>query len=521
MMTKLKKLIAICLVLAMVFLTACSSDTGDEEATTGDSEPVSVEEYSSSTEDVTKTETVYVNLNADGSSRLITVSDWLHADTSGVYVTDKTTLSDFSVTKGQASSSTEDGTITWQMGTSDVYYEGTTDSALPVDIDITYYLDGTEISAEDLAGQSGKVTMEITMTNNISTQVEINGETVTIYTPMVAIGGMILSYDNFTDIEVTNGLSIGGGSYEIVVLAGSPGLNDSLNLENIEISGFEDFSFPETFTISATVTDFSLSDTYYIVMPLSSFNLNIDLPKTLEDVKDILNEIDDLQVILDQIDPNQVLESFITDGTSLSEMMDILQSAVDLYDNNKELLTALTEYLTPENIETLTAFMESIDSDEMQEILSILSDVPALQTIIDSLLQLSTGLSDVMPILEGLSDALSDPDVAEQLENLPETLETMDELMDYLKENEEVLSILSQLMSSEDMDDLSQALSSITSAGEDIGDTDVSQLTGDAQELVLRMDKWLAFGYDIYTDAPDYMETSCTFIYKTDPIDAS
>ncbi|MCD7827310.1 MAG: hypothetical protein LUG85_02065 [Clostridiales bacterium] len=518
--TKIKQGIAVCLTAAMVFLTACGSNTVTEETSTGESESASITEYNATTENVTKSETVYVNLDSLGNTKKITVSDWLHADQSQVRITDRTTLTDFTVTKGQAASVAENGNLTWHMTTSDVYYEGETDADLPVDISVKYYLNDAEITPEELAGQSGKFRMEVTMKSNISKEVEIDGQTVTMYAPLAVAGGMVLSYEKFSDIEVTNGLSIGGGSYEVVVLAGMPGLNESLNLSALDIAGFEDFSFPETFTVSATVTDFSLGDTYYAVLPLSALSLDMDLPSTLQDVMDVLNEVEDLQDILDTIDPNQVLANFITDGTSLNEMMEALDSGISLYEDNRELLEALSEFMTPENIEILTEFMNSLDSEEMQNLISLMSNVPALQSLVDSMLQLSTGLSDVMPILEGMSEALSDPTVAAQLENLPETLESLDELINYLNENQEALNILSQLMASEDMEDLSGVLDSIISSTGSLGDTDVSELTGDAKELVLRMDEWLQFDYSIFTDAADYMDTSCMFIYKTDPISA-
>lgn len=516
-----KKITAILLVIAMLLsLAACSASKSDEEPSTGENEEnASIVTYTDTTENVKKSETVYVNMKSDGSARSIIVSDWLHADRGEVKVADKTTLKDFSVTKGQAASTGSNDGLTWHMTDSDVYYEGSSDKQLPVEISIKYYLDNKEMTAEEMAGQSGHFKMEVTMKNNISKEVDINGQKVKMYSPFIAIGGMILNYENFSNIEVTNGMSIGGGSYEVVVLAGAPGLNESLNLGNLDISGFEDFSFPDTFTVSATVTDFKLDDTYYIVSPLSALDLNIDLPKTLEDVRGVLGEIQDLQEILSKIDPNNVLTDFVTDGTSLGEMMEVMQKAVSVYDENAALLEAMAQYLTPENIQTLTDFINSLNSEQMQSVISLLSNVPALGSLLDSLLQLSTGLGDVMPIIEGMSEALKDPEVAAALENLPETLETLDELMNYLNDNKEVLNVLTSILSSEDMTELTDIMDDMLESGKSAsGGSDVSQLTGDAEELVMRMDEWLKFDYSIYTAAPDYMATSCMFICKTDPV---
>ncbi len=46
--------------------------------------------------------------------------------------------------------------LTWQADGSDIYYQGTTDKELPVTVKLTYYLDGKEISPEDLAVKAEK-----------------------------------------------------------------------------------------------------------------------------------------------------------------------------------------------------------------------------------------------------------------------------------------------------------------------------------------------------------------------------
>ena len=43
-----------------------------------------------------------------------------------------------------------DGTLTWDAEGSDIFYQGTTDKELPVNMKITYTLDGKEIGRQDV-----------------------------------------------------------------------------------------------------------------------------------------------------------------------------------------------------------------------------------------------------------------------------------------------------------------------------------------------------------------------------------
>ena len=516
--SSIKRIAALLLAVVMLLLTACSAETGKEESYTGEDSSESYEIFSETTENVTKSETVYVNLTPNGQTRMITVSDWLHADRGAVYLKDITTLKDFQQTKGHASSISADGEIIWQAESSDVYYEGKSDKELPVSISIRYFLDEQEITPEDLAGKSGNFRMEITIKNNSAVTAQINGQNVIMYTPLVAVGGMMLPYETFSNIEVTNGMSVGGGSYEAVVLTGAPGLKESLNLDNLNIEGLENFSFPETFSISATVTDFALGDAYFAVIPLSSLDMDIQLPGSLNDVKDILTRLQNVQAIINQIDPNNVLVNFMSNNEAVNEMLDILQKGLKVYNENQKMLETMTTILTPENIATLSEFMNSLDAEEMQSLINMMSNVPGLQSMMDSLLKLSTGMEEVMPILQSFSAALEDPEVAASLEKLPETLNTMAELMTFLNENKELLDVVTKLMETEDVKEITDIANSMQSGNLNLGNTDLSNLSVDTQELITRMELWLSFDYGIYTSAYDNMDTSCMFICKTDPI---
>lgn len=61
----------------------------------------------------------------------------------------------------------------------------------PVTMKVTYYLDGKEISADQLAGKSGKVKIRFDYTNNLKKTITVNGKSKQAYVPFTMITGMI------------------------------------------------------------------------------------------------------------------------------------------------------------------------------------------------------------------------------------------------------------------------------------------------------------------------------------------
>lgn len=89
---------------------------------------------------IRKEETVYVNTEADGTIKEITVSEWLkNAKTlSDSTITDISDLSDIKNTKGDEGFTQDGKTLTWETDGRDIHYEGKTEKDLPV----TFSYDG-------------------------------------------------------------------------------------------------------------------------------------------------------------------------------------------------------------------------------------------------------------------------------------------------------------------------------------------------------------------------------------------
>ena len=142
--------------------------------------------------EIGKEETVYVIADSTGKEQKVIVSDHLINNDNKATIGDASTLTDIENVKGDETF-TQNGTkLVWQADGNDIYYQGTSTGQLPVSQKITYSLDGKEISPEELAGKSGKVTIRFDYTNNEKVKANIGGKEEEICVPFVALSGMVL-----------------------------------------------------------------------------------------------------------------------------------------------------------------------------------------------------------------------------------------------------------------------------------------------------------------------------------------
>ena len=115
---------------------------------------VTIAMYPLTTFAATKKETVFTNLNTDGSIVDTTVTNYICPASLEKYE-DQTRLNEI-VNLNGSETFTQDGTkITWKVDGKDIYYQGSTDEEQPINIGIKYYLDGKELSADEIRGKSG------------------------------------------------------------------------------------------------------------------------------------------------------------------------------------------------------------------------------------------------------------------------------------------------------------------------------------------------------------------------------
>lgn len=237
-----------------------------------------------------KEETVYVLTDANGNVNKTIVSDWLKNKDGSDKLEDKSDLKDIENVKSDADYITgEDGAITWNANGEDIYYQGTTDKQLPVDVKVTYLLDGKEMSPSEIAGKSGKVNIKFEYTNNQKKEITVNGKKTEMYVPFTMISGMILDGNKFRNVEVNSGKVISDGNRLVVVGLGFPGMNSNLALSDITSDGKTEF--PETVEVTADVEDFSLA----LTLTMGSADLisavDVDSVTAVDDLKDVVKKL--------------------------------------------------------------------------------------------------------------------------------------------------------------------------------------------------------------------------------------
>ena len=235
-----------------------------------------------------KEETVYVLAGSDGAVKKVIVSDWLKNSSGFDSIGDFTTLKEIENVKGDESYSTNSNNMNvWSAGGKDIYYQGTTDKSLPVSMKISYKLDGKDISAKDLAGKSGKVTMTFDYTNNEKKVVTVNGKDEEVYVPFVMVTGMILDNDKFSNIQISNGKLMNDGDKSVVMGVALPGMQDNLGISSDKLD------IPSSVEVTADVKDFELTTTMTVALNDVFNELNFDGVTDLDGLKNQMNELTD------------------------------------------------------------------------------------------------------------------------------------------------------------------------------------------------------------------------------------
>jgi len=159
-------------------------------------------------------ETVYVVADADGTVRDVVVVDWLRVEGDGTL----TLLDPGEMSAAEALEDDIEPALTelgaeWELdvdGRRDFFYRADTEQELPVSVEAVYYLDGKPVEPDALAGATGRVRIEVTVTNKLqvteeATYTDADGiprtEEVEYWVPMLAPVKIDIDGKRFLNIE--------------------------------------------------------------------------------------------------------------------------------------------------------------------------------------------------------------------------------------------------------------------------------------------------------------------------------
>ena len=258
-----------------------------------------------------KSETVYAVMNGDGSIKSTTVSEHLYSAAGLANVTDKTTLTDIQNTESDAEFTQNGEELVWNTNDTDVYYKGNTDKALPIDVKVTYALDGQEAALEDIIGKSGHLTVTVNLKNNETDTVNVNGKDRTIVTPLITAVGVILGGDA-SNVTAEHGMIESAAKSSVAAFVTLPGVKDSLSgLLPDEVNSIEDY-LQDTVTVEADVEDFTCPQVM-VACATSTAALGTSNVFDLSSINDLTDGINQLNDAMSQLMDGA---SQLVDGTS-------------------------------------------------------------------------------------------------------------------------------------------------------------------------------------------------------------
>lgn len=383
--------------------------TAEADSTTGSSKDADdiadklMDSVSLKDNDADKDESVYLISDANGNVNKTIVVDHLKNKDKKDTLEDASNLSDIENVKGKEKFTQSGDKLTWQAGGKDIYYQGTATEEPPVTQKVTYYLDGKEISPEDLAGKSGKVKIRFDYTNTTSYTETVNGEKQTVSVPFAAITGLVLG-DGFENIEVTNGKAEVSNSSSVVLGYALPGLKDSLGIKDGDLDG--DVNIPEYMEMTADVENFSMPAAMTFVVNASDY-VSTDGIDT-SDLDDMINDLKDASTQL------QDGSKTLAEGTdTLADGLSTLQSKLGTFASGVGTLQSGLKTYT-DGVSTLSGGLNTLNSN-----------VPTLSNGITTLNSSAKSLNDGVALLNAtVSTKFTDSEKQTLLDQVHSTLES-------------------------------------------------------------------------------------------------
>lgn len=320
---------------------------------------------------LTKEESVYVKLKENGEINNISISEHLYGFI-GDTINDKSILRDIKNIDGNSSFKIDGNNIIWKTNSDNIYYQGSYKYELPIEVSVKYYLNGEEKEVKDILGQKGKIKIELTYKNNSYKYLKINGKLEKLYVPYAIVMTSILSNIDNKNIGVTNGKIIDNGIGSTVVAVASPGLYESLKID--ELKGFDKIE------VTYDTDNFELSSIYSVAT--TDLFSNSGITDAFGKVNDLYKNINLLQTNMDKIvstskelsngaaQMNEGISAFNQKVQNITDKYKHLRNA-DKEEIKSELIKIIKEYISsaiPKLREKITSDTSKIMNNNKKEL---------------------------------------------------------------------------------------------------------------------------------------------------------
>lgn len=394
---------------------------------------------------ITKEETVYVNLNNDGSEIDKLSSIWIHSDSDLDKLTDKSNLKDIVNIKNDQEPDQKGKELIWEVEDSDLYYQGRPDKDLPLQVSIQYYLDDKKVDPQDIIGESGRLKIKIQVENKDKQLVSLkNKKEKTLYTPYLVASLVNLPTDTFSNININSGRLISDGDRQLVSHVFLPGLKDSFDIDQ-DLDILED-----SLEITSDVEDFQMES---IMFGATSEFPDIDSLDSAKDLDELIHGLEELSDASKELvkGTEELLDGQKELGLGIEE---IAKGSYTLYSGGNQLVDGSNQLKEGVN----TAYTASQDLSQGADILSQSADKlgQGFSDLGDGSIEFSQGARDFS---QGASQ------LADRLDSIPSNLAKLEAGMeDLISGTEDIYN--GQLALSQGLNQGSAALEEIKSGKE-------------------------------------------------------
>ena len=203
-----------------------------------------------------KIETTYAIMDSDGNLTKTIVSEQLANNKKEKTLKDISNLKNIENTSGNEKFTQDGNNLTWDADGNKIKYKGDATTELPVDVKVSYYLEGQQKTAKEIAGKSGNITIRFDY--EVKKEEVANGKT--YKHPYTMASGLILDNAHFSDVNVSGGKAVDNGNQTIAFGIAFPSMNENLGIDRSKMN------IPSFVEISAYTDKFELEGTYTIAL---------------------------------------------------------------------------------------------------------------------------------------------------------------------------------------------------------------------------------------------------------------